>query len=72
MGDVPLRQDNESGPTLFPMATCPRCGETYSDPPALSRTDNITDVCSMCGVGEALDAMEGEMVAQADWPIGRH
>ena len=54
------------------MATCPRCGEEYSDPPALSRTDDLTEVCPMCGVGEALDAMEDSMVPQADWPIGRH
>jgi transcription elongation factor Elf1 len=54
------------------MANCPRCGKTYSDPPALSRTDNETEVCPMCGVGEALDAIENEMVPQSDWPIGRH
>lgn len=54
------------------MANCPRCGETYTDPPAISRTDDSTDICPMCGVGEALDAMESTMVHQSEWPIGRH
>lgn len=35
-------------------ATCPRCGETYTDYPALSRLDNKTDICSACGAKEAL------------------
>jgi RNA polymerase subunit RPABC4/transcription elongation factor Spt4 len=54
------------------MATCPRCGKEFTDPPALSRTDDLTEVCPMCGIGESLDAMEGQMVPKSDWPIGRH
>ena len=33
---------------------CPICGEDYSDPPAISRKDNKTEICSKCGIGEAL------------------
>lgn len=33
---------------------CPLCKEPYSDYPALSRTDNKTEICPTCGVREAL------------------
>ena len=33
---------------------CPRCGELYCDPPAISRTDNKTEICSKCGKEEAV------------------
>lgn len=33
---------------------CPLCGRNYSDPPALSRVDNATDICPDCGMMEAL------------------
>lgn len=33
---------------------CPVCGRNYSDPPALSRADNTTDICPDCGMMEAL------------------
>ena len=34
--------------------TCPRCGKISADYPALSRTDNKTDICSQCGLDEAM------------------
>ncbi len=40
---------------------CPKCGRVYMCPPALSREDNKTDICPVCGVREALDA----------WPLIR-
>jgi len=33
---------------------CPLCGATYSEPPALSRTDNETLICPDCGTRQAL------------------
>ena len=36
---------------------CPRCGKPYAEPPALSRTDNETLICSDCGTREALDSI---------------
>lgn len=36
---------------------CPRCGRTYTEPPALSRADNETDICPECGMMEALAAI---------------
>ena len=33
---------------------CPRCGRSYSYPPATSRVDNKTLICPECGTGEAL------------------
>lgn len=35
--------------------TCPRCGQTVTDYPALSRTDNKTNICSQCGTDEAME-----------------
>lgn len=34
---------------------CPRCKKTYKGYPALSRYDNVTEICSQCGVEEALN-----------------
>ena len=34
--------------------TCPRCGNATTDFPALSRKDNTTEICSLCGTEEAL------------------
>lgn len=34
---------------------CPRCKEEYTDYPALSRRDNKTEICPMCGTVEALE-----------------
>ena len=36
---------------------CPRCGKAYSEPAALSRTDNKTLICPDCGTREALDSI---------------
>jgi hypothetical protein len=38
---------------------CPRCREYYDGFPALSRLDNVTSICSPCGVAEAIDDFEG-------------
>lgn len=34
---------------------CPVCGRIYIEPPALSRKDNETEICSECGQKEALE-----------------
>lgn len=36
---------------------CPRCGRKFTEPPAISRVDNKTHICSLCGTREALDAL---------------
>ena len=33
---------------------CPRCKKETSDFPAISRRDNKTEICSDCGVAEAM------------------
>ena len=35
---------------------CPICGKVFTDPPALSRKDNKTQICPECGIDEALEA----------------
>jgi len=36
---------------------CPKCGKAYSEPPALSRADNETNICPDCGTREALETI---------------
>lgn len=36
------------------MKICPICNKPYEGYPALSRKDNKTEICSLCGVKEAL------------------
>lgn len=38
---------------------CPICGNEYTEHPAISRKDNITEICPACGTKEALDAFFG-------------
>lgn len=38
------------------MRTCPLCGNEYQERPALSRTDNKTEICPDCGTKQALAA----------------
>lgn len=50
------------------MRVCPKCGESYSEPPALSRVDNNMEICPLCGTKEALDAVgltEGSSIREA-------
>lgn len=49
------------------MATCPRCGGTFTAPPALSRTDNSTRVCPDCGLIEAVEAATDGITGQEHW-----
>ena len=36
---------------------CPKCGQEYTDRPAISRLDNVTPICPDCGTREALDSL---------------
>ncbi len=38
-----------------PIRKCERCGCLYSEPPAISRKDNTTEICPDCGMREALE-----------------
>lgn len=33
---------------------CPKCKQEYSAYPAISRADNKTEICSLCGITESL------------------
>ena len=37
---------------------CPRCGRPMVGHPAISRKDNKTEVCSTCGLLEAIEAFK--------------
>lgn len=43
---------------------CPRCGQVYHEPPALSRIDNQTPICPDCGTREALESMDVDQEEQ--------
>lgn len=34
---------------------CPICGNEYTDYPAISRRDNVTEICPKCGQKEAIE-----------------
>ena len=36
---------------------CPVCHRSHTEPPAISRVDNKTDICPDCGMMEALAAI---------------
>ena len=37
---------------------CPKCGQSYTGRPALSRNDGKTLICPDCGVREALTTLD--------------
>lgn len=43
------------------MGRCPKCKKQYDGYPALSRVDNKTKICSMCGIAEAM-AIANEII----------
>ena len=45
------------GNNVLRFSVCPRCGRSYFELPALSRTDNETLICPDCGTREALDSI---------------
>lgn len=41
---------------IIPVRRCPQCGKEFTDQPAISRKDNETEICTECGVKEAIAA----------------
>ena len=50
------RRQRQQGNRHEKTAVCPKGGKTYTGYPAMSRTDNKTEICPECGTREALDA----------------
>lgn len=49
---------------------CPMCGRLYTEPPALSRTDNTTLICPECGIRQALESIGVSDAGEQDHIIG--
>jgi|LakMenE01Jun11ns_1017448.scaffolds.fasta_scaffold9488725_2 hypothetical protein len=50
------------------MSKCPRCGENrMTRHPALSRVDNKTHICTICGTDEAMLAFAGITMTKQSW-----
>jgi len=50
------------------MSKCPRCGENrMTRHPALSRVDNKTHICTICGTDEAMLAFAGIPQTKQSW-----
>lgn len=45
---------------------CVRCGKEYTAPPALSRVDNKTHICPLCGTAEALEYVGADENTKAE------
>lgn len=45
---------------------CPKCGKNYNSHPALSREDNKTEICPVCGQREALEAFQNYLKTKQD------
>ena len=48
------------------MRICPKCGKKYEDHPAISRTDDKTEICPECGMREALTAAGVDEAKQSE------
>ena len=53
-------------------AQCPRCGKWYGfREAAVSRTDNKTKVCNLCGMAEAVEVAYGRLLPKEHWSNGK-
>ncbi len=64
IGSIMVSWDNGSSLNVVfgedeirPLKTCPKCGKAYKGHPAISRVDNITAICPLCGIREALEGL---------------
>lgn len=65
-----------SNVNVIPSNACPRCGHMIPNDQnpgaymgALSRKDDVTEVCSACGTEEALIQFGGGTLDDESWPV---
>lgn len=66
IGSILISWDTGSSLNLIPgedrfrivSRICSKCGRTYTEPPAISRDDNLTEICPECGMAEAIAAFK--------------
>lgn len=51
---------------------CPRCNKEYTDYPSLSRRDNETEICPICGITEALEDFTNNYLIDEEVKHGVH
>ena len=55
LNDLPFIADSLTR-KILEIQKCPKCGKEFTEYPAISRDDNITEICPECGMKEALIA----------------
>ena len=50
------------------MKKCPKCKKEYKEHSAISRVDNATEICSLCGAVEAI-TMANEFIEKKRYDI---
>ena len=48
------------------LSKCPKCGQRYNSHPAISREDNKTEICPVCGMKEAMEDFRNYMKDKKD------
>ena len=64
--DFVLGAEEFTGVEFKAIPICPKCGNPYSEPPAISREDDCTEICSSCGLQEALSAFGMDIDSQQE------
>lgn len=53
LDDLPLIADSLTR-KILEIQKCPKCGKEFTEYPAISMDDNVTEICPKCGTREAL------------------
>lgn len=53
LDDLPLIADSLTR-KILEIQKCPKCGKEFTEHPAISRDDNVAEICPECGAKEAL------------------
>ena len=55
--DYVMSEGEEGKEAVNAFKKCPACGKMYCEPPAISRKDHKTEICTDCGTLAALESI---------------